>query len=478
VFGFPLGRRIGSNVTVTPTSVTSLRKENGSLKTIQVNGGLHHGNSGGPLVTKDGLVACIAVAGYTGTQIHLAIPIESLNVVTNGRIVIVYGTAYKEANEFHIPVRVEKIDPLGRLKAVAALTWTGLPPQKPGEIRPTTRKEPEPKPGDSPVTTIELKPDPKSSAYAGEIILPATKDPKSVHWVRFRVDKGAEKVWYSARVIEGRVAEAVERKAVTLKFAPELNKSDVIALGSDASYRIRGVEHSDFSLAAILQGTMKEQFTEQSKSGVWKKTFTYDGLNVTPTIDKQPVEGADKLLKALNDVKYLLSKVEVKKDGSVIKHVSDFNKVPDESRKTLQLISKQTRQSLDSLSIPLPANELKPLATWKGTQSFMMGASRWVEEAEAEVTYTYQGLVSQNGKQFAVITFEGNLQGPDDNESKKSKAIGRAEGRVEVALDTGLVHFGSQTVRGEFDMSESGDSPVKGFGTLNVTLRRNPPPQK
>ena len=86
VVGYPLGKQAGPNVTVTPTSVTSLRTENNNIKWVQVNGGIHPGNSGGPLVTAEGFVAGIAVAAYSGTQVHLAIPVEVLNAVWNGKI--------------------------------------------------------------------------------------------------------------------------------------------------------------------------------------------------------------------------------------------------------------------------------------------------------------------------------------------------------------------------------------------------------
>jgi putative serine protease PepD len=78
VFGFPLGESIGKEITVSETSISSLRKdpETGKLKMIQVKGGITHGNSGGPLVDLQGNVVGVAVAEYTGTDIRLAIPSE------------------------------------------------------------------------------------------------------------------------------------------------------------------------------------------------------------------------------------------------------------------------------------------------------------------------------------------------------------------------------------------------------------------
>lgn len=206
--------------------------------------------------------------------------------------------------------------------------------------------------------------------------------------------------------------------------------------------------------------------------------MTYEGLTVTPTRDKQPVEGIDTILKALNDIKLMTSKVEMKMDGSVTKHTSDLSKVPQDSIKVLQLVTKQTRQSLDSFCIPLPVNELKPADVWKAKQSFMVGAARWVEEADADLTYMYHGIVARDSKQYALVSFEGDLLSVPDDEKKKPRVMGKAEGRVEIALDTGLVAFATQNIRAELDLTDSPDNPAKGFGTLNVVMLRNPPSKK
>src|SRR5206468_9188430 len=74
VFGFPFGERLGKNITVSATAVSSLRKDaDGLLEKVQVNGGMHPGNSGGPVVDADGRVVGIAVSGVVGTQINFAI---------------------------------------------------------------------------------------------------------------------------------------------------------------------------------------------------------------------------------------------------------------------------------------------------------------------------------------------------------------------------------------------------------------------
>jgi serine protease Do len=76
IFGYPLGEVLGKDISVNQTTVSSLRKENGSIAVVQVAGGMAPGNSGGPVTNKLGQVIGVSVAGIKGTQINFAIPAE------------------------------------------------------------------------------------------------------------------------------------------------------------------------------------------------------------------------------------------------------------------------------------------------------------------------------------------------------------------------------------------------------------------
>jgi hypothetical protein len=76
IFGFPFGAQLGKNITVTASSVGALRRSGGVLKQVQVNGGMHPGNSGGPVADARGVVVGVSVAGINGTQINFAVPAD------------------------------------------------------------------------------------------------------------------------------------------------------------------------------------------------------------------------------------------------------------------------------------------------------------------------------------------------------------------------------------------------------------------
>jgi S1-C subfamily serine protease len=76
VFGFPLVDVVGSEISIRPTQVTSLRHEGGRLKRIQVEGGMTFGNSGGPVVDVKGNVVGVAVSGIRNENLNFCVPGE------------------------------------------------------------------------------------------------------------------------------------------------------------------------------------------------------------------------------------------------------------------------------------------------------------------------------------------------------------------------------------------------------------------
>src|SRR5262245_46497263 len=87
IFGFPFGAELGKNITVSESSISSLRKDpSGALERVQVNGGMHAGNSGGPVVDSRGDVIGVSVAVIRSTQINFAIPAATVKSVLDGRV--------------------------------------------------------------------------------------------------------------------------------------------------------------------------------------------------------------------------------------------------------------------------------------------------------------------------------------------------------------------------------------------------------
>src|SRR5262245_31691219 len=124
VFGFPLGKSLGKSITVSRSSISSLRKENGHLKEIQLDGGIHEGNSGGPVVNDKGEVVGVAVGGVVGTNIKFAIPGRLVSDLVNGKFLnLTLEQSYLEGEKISIPAVVKILDPLSRIKNVRVEYW-------------------------------------------------------------------------------------------------------------------------------------------------------------------------------------------------------------------------------------------------------------------------------------------------------------------------------------------------------------------
>ncbi len=85
-FGYPFGRATAvgraeyPDVTVLPSRITSLRKTDGRLATVQFDNQINPGNSGGPVLNADGKIAGVAVATVRGAALNMAIPVGRLAV--------------------------------------------------------------------------------------------------------------------------------------------------------------------------------------------------------------------------------------------------------------------------------------------------------------------------------------------------------------------------------------------------------------
>jgi hypothetical protein len=81
-FGFPFGQVLAPNpkdypaISVNVGKVTSLREKNGELHRIQLDAVLNPGNSGGPLLDKEGKVVGVVVSGVSGAGVNFAIPMS------------------------------------------------------------------------------------------------------------------------------------------------------------------------------------------------------------------------------------------------------------------------------------------------------------------------------------------------------------------------------------------------------------------
>ena len=129
-FGFPFGEELDPKhgnpaVTVTKGAVSSLRRDRGELREVQMDLDLNPGNSGGPVVDEKGALAGIAVAKMTNTRIGFAVPVHKLQRLLQGKIDA--PTALRSVNNqgrLEVQAIAAAADPLGKLAPPVLLYGT------------------------------------------------------------------------------------------------------------------------------------------------------------------------------------------------------------------------------------------------------------------------------------------------------------------------------------------------------------------
>lgn len=477
IFGFPLGKKLGKNITVSKSSVSSLRKgANGVLNQIQVNGGMHPGNSGGPVVDGMGQVVGVSVSGITGTQLNFAIPGETVHTFLNGRIVeLGANLGYKDGDKVKMSFRIAIVDPLGRVKNVVVETWSGDPSMN--RRRPASMTEPKPLPNDTPHEVIEVKYE-KEATTSIELSLPLKEDAKKVYWMQPHYTNGAgETRWYSAWAPN--LGEPVERKEITLKYQPRLDRTQPTEIISEGSFRIH-VEKNEITIAANSRFLLNEHSAAMKMGTSLPLHFDYKSYALSLLKDKKPIEGEDELKKLLGaNLKFMNADLVMEADGSAGQSKADLSKVPKNAKDFLSDVSDQVLQSLELVTVPLPDGTMKPLQNWKVQRPFVLGSTiLYGVPAQADIKYTYLGTRMLKDREIAFLNISGTVKG---TRGAGLNVGGTVTGATLVALDTGEVLSASVVFKADADV-ETKNGKAKLYGNSTVHVHRdtglNKPPEK
>ncbi len=126
IMGFPFGSGLSTTLgnpalTIGKGTISSLREDSyGELDTIQLNGDVNPGNSGGPVVDSRGRLVGIAVASIDATQIGMAIPSAELTKMLAGRVGKIVPTIRQhEGAAVLVDLHAEMADPFHKTTKVA-----------------------------------------------------------------------------------------------------------------------------------------------------------------------------------------------------------------------------------------------------------------------------------------------------------------------------------------------------------------------
>lgn len=464
IFGFPLGKELGSNITVSRSSISSLRKVNGTLNQIQVNGGMHPGNSGGPVTDAAGQVLGVAVSGYKGTQIQFAIPSGKIPYFLNGRMntITVLTPPRKEASDIKLGLHLDMIDPLNKIKNVDVEYWIG----NAGPRRPASTTEPAAQPGDSPKQVASMLYDQKKGTADGIASLPPLTDPKKVYWFRPLISYEKSKNWRQSYTFN--LGPPVEPAPVKLAYQPALGNQAALDLTSTSSLRVRDDEGMEHKLALALRTTLNENIGSDSATKRFPVKLAYDKFSMNVLLDDKPMAADKELAKIAGSVRFMSAEVSMDSHGNQVGTKSQLNNAPRAMREDLLEINKQVLQSLGVLSVPLPDGELTPDQTWKAQRMLLVGSLGMYVPAIANMEYKYLGTRKRDGKSEAVVRLTGAVRG---SVGRGQNIAGTVKGTSVISVDTGEVIDARANFKVDMDLKIEADT-VKAGGTLDVAIKK------
>ena len=492
VLGFPLGvdpaRTTGSrkqpSVSVRPSSVTALRYDDfGILRNVQVEGGVNHGNSGGPQIDAEGNVIGMTVSGlgnaFALTQVCFAVPTEHIQGILAGRIdKLTADTAFKDNGMVHIPITISAQDPMKRLKAVGVGFWigdtsSGIRP--PGEVRKGTINS------DKDYKEITLTYDPVTKKATGELVFPQLT-PGQSYWIQPFYSNTITAKYYMAGIAVDTKGPPVDRVPANLTYSLRQNQVRPFTLTSTNAEEdfIEGDDNGDINEITKYIITMKGTETvlaadTTDSQNAARLRLKYDDCDLTG--EEGTREGKilppQLLLRLKTGIKPLEAFAYVNKSGGIYKSRTSSLAVTDQLAKVLgPPMSTIALGALQECSIPLPNREVKAGETWGGSRvvpyalSFVESVRKSAKDGQPqsppgsrqrpggnnsavsevgkrdytfnqEIKFTYEGTRLRGGRSEAVIKYDGKIS-PVAGKSKDSIS-GSTKGYAYIDVSSGVI---------------------------------------
>ncbi|HEX7379090.1 MAG TPA: S1C family serine protease [Pirellulales bacterium] len=463
--GFPLGKRLGENITITKSSVSSLRKENGRLKEVQLDGGVHRGNSGGPVVDDQGRVIGLAVSAVSGTTIGFAIPAEHVAGFLAGRLND-YGTeiAIREGGKIKILYHLNFVDPLGRIKDVRIEHYQGprAKPNPDGTQRPTQRS------GETAVVSVDL-PYKGAGAVRGELEVEPLKDSKFIYWFR-PVYRDGNRQEQFAHELSGMQAAPFERRPLTVKFAPRSGPGAPMELTNISAFRLRMPGGQEDSRSMLLKVIYAPEYRPAPGGETGHMLLRFQRFSIAMKVNGK-LEKPTEFQAIANNVVKTAALLELDSDGTPLSTDLKLSKADAKLRPALTEIEENLLQAIELLAVPLPNGEVQPLEVFRVRRNVAAGMPGMELPAQVDLKFSYQGThAMSSGRPSAMFDFSGAVR---PRRGDKLNMSGDVHGRVEVSPASGEILRATTDLKVDVDL-QSSVGLIRVTGTMHGELK--PPP--
>lgn len=455
IFGFPLGASLGKNLTISPSAVSSIRKNaNGQIEKIQVNGGMQPGNSGGPVVDSRGVVVGVSVAIIRGTQINFAVPGDYARAMFNGRHSETFcGEPYFDGNEVKNYVELRFLDPFRRISNVRVNVWAG---QK-GRGRPTTQHPPQVQPGDTNHQTYPLNY--QNGIASASIPVPRLAAGQVYYFQPVLTDANGQNTWAEVSGFEPKSIAPLMVQAANLQFSTNV---PVRTLKVSYNAKMTTLANKNESIMETkFQGYMLETYLNDPRSvkmnlvmgqTTFQKQFDTDIISPSPA--------------AMQAFRSLTANYYLEQDGRFkLKEAVSFN-TRTEVNKVAEMLYEVNLNTYESTLLPVPNRMVQPRETWQGRVPMILtkGGGK-ADVLDLNLTFTYEGVrQGSNGQQEGYIGVRGEVKGRNELANQVGGAV---EGYVLFDISSGYVATANLEVRSDFSVGS-----IQGVFKQTIRLER------
>lgn len=464
VLGFPGGRRMAERngsknppvVSLTETTVSAfLNDAFGNRSAVQLQGGIVHGHSGGPVADYDGSVRAVAARvdlnhNHQLTTIAEAVPAEYVAGLIAGRALRVeLGQAYFKGDGVAVPVAVKVSDPLGRLNAVGVGYWLG---EKSARPRPPGGKHQD-DPGDARYQELALSYSRDRQEATGELVFPKDTDGRA-YWVQPYFSNEIQAKQFLAGNPTELPSPPVERVAADLRprYKPDSKRTVTVT----QTVKLTDAHEADGKEVreprTVTQSLTAEERVEKPRAATAVATLDYTLTAVTPVWKHgdDDREIPKPILDAATAARTAVITLGVGPTGEVtpITQTVPASGVTDAAARDLATkFARQTAATLTRTVVPVPeADSTAAGATWTvprahrlllSPDSLLADPRR--KEAPFQETWqlTYVGKRTRAGRTELVLTVAGTLAPVGG--SGEGTAGGSTRGTVVLEDGTGVV---------------------------------------
>lgn len=456
IFGFPFGAQLGKNITVSESSISSLRSTSGgTLKSIQVNGGMHSGNSGGPVVDSLGRVVGVSVSVIKSTQINFAIPAASVEALLSGRIQEAKpGELFHDNNQIRVPLHYRTLDPFGRIAEVRVKVWAGKPAAK----RPFSPAKEDPQPGDGPRQSHVL-------TYANGIASADIPLPKleagQVAWVQpVLVFKKGESAWDAPKAFDASLA--VEREATELVFKLSDQKERTVHLKTSQSAELSDnktkLVSSDSAELDILESFGPNPKGALVRTGFGAPILLFEDNGLKGTASPQ-----------VASIVQRIPPVFVVDDTNKLRTRTDINlnpQLPQVLREQVSQFYLQICNAYEATHFIMPNKKVEPHDAWNVNVPLLLKLRGKLEVVDLGLTCTYEGTRTRNDVREALVRLDGKVK---SRNAAPTTVDSYAAGSFTVDLERGFISTAKMTISSDFSTPNGQAHALFAF---NIDLKR------